>query len=33
MAGKRKLTPEELKSVVEFFELLIEIDKANKSNV
>jgi hypothetical protein len=30
MAGVKKLRPDELKAVVEFFELLIEIDKATK---
>lgn len=33
MAGIRKLKPDELAAVVEFFQLLIEIDKANKTNV
>lgn len=33
MAGKPKLKPDELKAVVEFFELLIEIDKANKGKL
>lgn len=28
MAGVRKLKPDELKAVVELFELLLEIDKA-----